>query len=121
MVMMVMLKLHNLFSDTMEMAQSELINRLPHKFHILSSQIHLLNSIGHGRILEIVCTTECKYMPCIPAGEFGEVYKAHLTNRHSVVTRIVAVKTLRGNVKYWYSTSIGVCYISNLLASVLPI
>ena len=38
----------------MEMAQKELMHILPQKFHIPSSQICLLNSIGHGRTSEAV-------------------------------------------------------------------
>ena len=80
----------------MEMAQKELMNILPQKFHIPSSKIRLLNSIGHGTKTVEAVISMCDYMS-IPAGEFGEVYKAHLTNLRGVVTRIVAVKTLRGN------------------------
>ena len=46
--------------DTMELAQSELMNILPQKFHIPSSQIHLLNSIGHGtKTVEAVAVLQC--------------------------------------------------------------
>ena len=83
-------------SEAMEMAQSEL---LPQTFHIPSSQIKLLNSIGHGRTSEAVIILYHKFMsfslPCsIPAGEFSEVYKARLRRRRG--TCIVAVKTIRG-------------------------
>ena len=84
--------------DTMEMAQKELMDILPQKFHIPSSQIRLLNSIGHGRTSEAVISPVPQSVTVypIPVGEFGEVYKAHLTRRQGRVTRIVAVKTLRG-------------------------
>ena len=85
------------------MAQNELMNILPQKFHIPSSQIHLLNSIGHGRTSKAViflCIrswfTSFSLLWSISVGEFGEVYMARLTRRQGGVTRIVAVKTLRG-------------------------
>ena len=81
----------------MEMAQKELMNILPQKFHIPSSKVHLLNSIGHGTKTVEAVISMFDYMS-IPAGEFGEVYRAHLTNLQGVVTHIVAVKTLRGNI-----------------------
>ena len=82
----------------MEMAQKELMDILPQKFHIPSSQIRLLNSIGHGRTSEAVISPvpQSVTVYSIPAGEFGEVYKAHLTRRRGGGTRVVAVKTLRG-------------------------
>ena len=62
----------------MKMAHNRLMNILPRSFCIPSSQLHLLNSIGHGtKTVEGVISLYRSiyvYMP-IPAGEFGEVYK----------------------------------------------
>ena len=90
----------------MEKAQNELRALLPQKFHIPSSQLRLLNSIGHGTVtfkyhltdwLCITYNSVCGYI--LSPGEFGEVYKAHLIKwTGEGKPRTVAVKTLRGLV-----------------------
>ena len=46
----------------------------------------------------------CVYIHvCVPAGEFGVVYRAHLTGWRNTVHELVAVKTLKGMIIYIYT------------------
>ena len=41
---------------------------------------------------------------CVPAGEFGVVYRAHLTGWRNTGQELVAVKTLKGMIIYYIYT-----------------
>ena len=99
----------------MDMAQKELKQVIPQRMQIPSTQLRLLQSVGHGQFavqqyyslsiflqmyaqhLVLNCAVLTVILSSLLTGEFGEVYKARLIAWHGQGDpRIVAVKTLRG-------------------------
>ena len=100
----------------MDMARKELKQVIPQGMQIPSTQLRLLESVGHGQFAvqqqhyslsiflqmyaqhEVLnCAVLTVILSSLLTGEFGEVYKAHLIAWHGQGDpRIVAVKTLRG-------------------------
>ena len=77
----------------MNVARKELKALIPQRLHIPSTQLRLLDSVGHG--IDVFKVSVLLYNSL--TGEFGEVYKAHLIAWHGRGDpRTVAVKTLRG-------------------------